>query len=88
MTTHPDSNENMVNHQHHAFDDYWRNELPKQLKFIKDPNIKSKAYYADKNKYDKAEAEYVKQLSKNDGDPSDELVLEGKVGKKPGKPGK
>ncbi|KAH0570466.1 hypothetical protein SS50377_26746 [Spironucleus salmonicida] len=47
---HPKSNENRTDHQVHAFDEYWRNQLDKPIKFNLDPKIKSKAYEAEQAK--------------------------------------
>lgn len=59
-TTHPESAENQPNHKHHAFDEYWRNTLPRVEKFTKDPSIKSKASLADKARRDAEDAAYVR----------------------------
>ena len=66
----------MPNHQPHAFDNFFREPLPKEEKFIIDRTFKSKADIVEKQRYDKAEADLVKNLGKGEKEPSEDLILE------------
>lgn len=59
-----------------------RSPFPDEIKFVKDPSIKSKAYYKELECQRREEAAYVAKLDENEE--SEEIVLDtSKLPKKP-----